>query len=404
MYMLSEDATDNLVQPIIDRQEAINLYVVLKIAHAIKEIGEIPPSDVYKLGRLLKSGADVREINKELARLADLQVKDIKKVIKAAAADSYFSAKPFYDYRKKPFIPFEKNKEIQNIVSAVAEQTAGTYKNISKAQAFMLRDPIDPKILKPTPTSEAYDSVVDEAIQSVTNGGVDYNTAMRRTLKQLTDSGLRLAEYQAESGRFHSQRMDTAVRRNLLDGIREVNQAVQDETGKRFGADGKEITVHEYPAPDHAPVQGHQFTNGEYDKMQVGDSFKDVKGKFFYGFERAIGTLNCRHFTFSIIIGVFDPTYTDKELNDKLIANQKGYTFPNGRHLTMYQCTQEQRRLETKIRRAKDGYMAAKAAGNTELAKEYKAKVGKYNNQYKTFSAACGLKPKMEKTRVQGYK
>ena len=402
--MLSEDATANLVQPIIERQEAINLYVVLKIAHAIKEIGEIPPSDVYKIGRLLKSGADLREINEELARLADLQVKDIKKVIKTAATDSYFSAKPFYEYRKMTFIPFEENEEIQKIVSAVADQTTGTYKNISKAQAFMLRDPMNPKKLIPTSTSEAYDSVVDEAIQSVTNSGVDYNTAMRRTLKQLTDSGLRLAEYQAESGRFHSQRMDAAVRRNLLDGVREVNQAVQDETGKQFGADGKELTVHEFPAPDHAPVQGHQFTNLEFDKMQVGQSFKDVKGKSFYGFERAIGTLNCRHFAFSIIIGVFDPTYTDKELNDKLIANQKGYTFPNGRHLTMYQCTQEQRRLETEIRRAKDGYMAAKAAGNTKLADEYKAKIGKYTNQYKAFSAACGLKPKMEKTRVQGYK
>lgn len=401
--MLSEDAIDNLVQPIVERQEAINLYVILKIARAIKEIGEIIPSDVYKLERILKAGADVREINKELARLTKLQIEDIKSLIKTAAADSYLETKPFYDYSKKPYIPFEKNEELQKFVSAVAEQTSGTYKNISKAQAFMLRDPKNPKILKPTPISETYQSVIDEAVQSVTNGGIDYNTAIRRELKQLIESGLRKADYQAESGRYHSQRIDTAVRRNVLDGIRAVNQGVQDETGRQFGADGKEITVHEYPAPDHAPVQGHQFSNYEYDRMQVGDCFTDVKGNCFAGFQRAIGTLNCRHLAFSIIIGVFSTTYTDEELKEKLEKNEKGYTFPNGRHLTMYQCTQEQRRLETEIRRAKDGHMIAKEAGDMKLAEEYKAKVGKYTNQYKAFSAACGLTPKMQKTRVKSY-
>ena len=73
-------------------------------------------------------------------------------------------------------------------------------------------------------------------------------------------------------------------------------------------ADGKEITVHANPAQDHQFVQGHQFTNEEYEKLQGEDdvSFKDVQGRRYEHFDRHIGTLNCRHFTYSIIIGFYD--------------------------------------------------------------------------------------------------
>lgn len=352
--MLSEDAMESLVQPIIDRQEQISLYVIAQIARVIKEIGEIPPSYVYRLERLLKSGGDVLKINKEIARLAALQIQDIQKVIKTAAKDIYLDAKPFYDYREKPFIPFDKNEELQKIVSSVAKQTENTYKNISKAQAFMFRDQKKPKNLVPTPISKVYQSVIDEAVQANKMSGINYNTAMRRSLQQLVDSGLRVADYQAESGKYHSQRLDTAVRRNVLDGIKAVNQKMQNETGKQIGTDGVEISVHNFPAPDHAFVQGHRFTNAEYDKMNSGKDFTDENGIHFNGFPRAIGVLNCRHLAFSVILSASKPNNSQEKLDQILAENEKGYTFPNGKHLTMYECTQEQRRLETAVRHAKE--------------------------------------------------
>ena len=238
--MLSQSAIDNLMQPIIDRQESITMYVIETIAKRVREIGHLLPSDVYKLERLLKTGNDVRKINQEIARLTGLNERDIKKLIKQIALDAYIDTKPYYDYRHKSFIPFEKNIEIQRVVKAVEKQTLGTYKNLSKAQAFMIRDLKNPKKLKPTKIAQTYQSVIDEAIQYVQSGTIDYNTAMRRTMKQLVDSGIRSVEYSPESGRRYTQRLDTAVKRNLQDGIRAINQGVQDETGRQYGADGKE--------------------------------------------------------------------------------------------------------------------------------------------------------------------
>lgn len=402
--MLSENAIDNLMQPIIDRQEAINNYVINVIARRIKEIGEILPSDVKTLERLLRSGADVRQINQQLAKLTGLQEREIKSLIKIVAQDVYMDAKPLYDYRHKSYIPFEDNTELQRVVKSIAQQTADTYINLSKSQAFMIRDLKHPGILRPTPIARTYQTVIDEAIQASQSGTIDYGTAMRRTLKQLVDSGIRYVTYDTPSGRRYTQRLDTAVRRNLLDGIRAINQGVQDETGRQFGADGKEITVHANSAPDHEPVQGHQFTNKEYDKLQNAESFVDVNGNHFGPIDRAIGTLNCRHFTYSIILGFSKPNFTQEQLDEMIRKNHVGYTLPNGKHMTMYECTQYQRQLETKVRHAKDGQIAARTAGNDELAKEYQAKINKWTKEYNSFSKACGLSPKKSKMTVSGYR
>lgn len=402
--MLSDEYIDNIVRQITQRQQNINIYVISVIAERIKRIGELLPSDVRQLERLYRTGSDVQLINAEIAKQTALQVQDIKSIIREVAESAYVDAKPYFDYRKKSFISFEKNKEMQRIVTAISNQTANTYTNISKAQAFMFRDMKNPQKLIPTPTSEAYQSVIDEAVQASATGVIDYNTAIRRSMTQLIDSGLRRITYQAESGRVHTQRMDTAVRRNVLDGIRAINQGVQDEVGKEFGANGIELTVHNHPAPDHAPVQGHQFTNAEFEKMQDGRACTDVNGNSFAGFPRAIGTLNCKHFAYSIIIGAMKPTYSERQLKDILNENEKGYTTATGKHLTMYQCEQEQNRLETEVRKAKEGQMTAKKSGDMVLAQKYEAKVWDYVKKYQAFSKACGLPIRGKDLYVKGYK
>lgn len=401
--MLSEDAIQNLIKPIIDRQEKINEYVIKTICERIREIGSLTSSDMHKLERIFEMGADVQKINAEIARQTGLQVNDIKRIIKVAALENYADARPFYDYRMRPYIPFSENIILQRRVQAMTNQTANDYINLSKSQGFMIRDLRNPQRLIPTTISQAYQSIIDEAIQVTQSGVIDYNTAMRRSVKQLADSGLRYITYNTPSGRIYTQRMDSAVRRNILDGIRDINQEMQRLVGEEFGADGVEISVHENPATDHAEMQGHIYSNVEFQKMQSGQAFEDIQGRKYHSFERAVGTLNCRHFAISVIIETAKQTYSDKDLKKILERNEKGYTLPNGKHLTMYECTQYQRQMETKIRAAKDGQIAAKSAGNMDLAREYQAKVNKWQKEYRAFSKACGLTVKNDRMSVSGY-
>lgn len=402
--MLSEEAIERLVQPLVDRQEAINNYIIQLIAKRIKEIGKLKPSDIHKLQRLLRMGADAQAINRELANLTNLQVEDIKRLIQTVAIDGYIAAKPYYDYRHKAFIPFKDNDALQNIVKSIQTRTIDTYKNMSNSSAFMIRDLKHPRRLVPTTVSDTFQTVVDEAVQMIQSGVVDYGSAMRRTMKQLNKSGLRYVTYNTESGRLYTQRLDSALRRNLLDGAQAVSQGVQDEIGKQINSDGKEISVHQMSAPDHEPIQGHQFTNEEYEKLQNSQPFTDYEGEHFAAIERHIGQYNCRHFAWSIILDIDKPNYTKQQLQDLIDKNNAGYDLPNGKHLTLYECSQKMREMETAIRRSKEGQMMAVEEGDLDLAREYQAEESRLVKEYKAFCKACGLTPDMTRCSVPGYK
>lgn len=402
--MLSDKELEKLIQPIIDRQEALNIYVIRKIAQRVKEIGELSPSDAYKLRAMFKSGADVKAINQELARVTGMNESAIKRFIRVVAESLYADMKPFYDYRHKSYIPLSKNAHLMRIVNAIARQTANTYVNLSRSTAFMIRDLKNPKILKPTSLSDTYQTVMDEAIQAVQGGVIDYPTAMKRTMTQLADSGIRSVEYHPESGRKYTQRLDTAVRRNLMDSVRQINQEISDATGKEYGADGKEISVHAMSAPDHEPFQGHQFTNAEFEKLQSEQPFTDLDGETFPAVKRAIGVWNCHHLAFNIICGVVKPNFTKEQLEKYKEDNQRGYTDKNGKHYTKYECSQEMRRMETEMRKHKERYLALKESGDEEGAAAERAKVRQISRDYDLFCKESGLTPQKARARVDGYR
>lgn len=399
--MLSENTIENLIRPMVNRQEAINSYVLEKIAQSVREIGELSPSDINRMKLLVEYGADIRKMNAEIARLSNTQIKDIKTMIKTVAVDTHIDAKPLYDYRHRSFIPYKKNEKLQQLVRIIGNRTANTYENLSnsKATGFLIRDLKHPGRLRFQSIGDTYKSVMDEAIQSVVTGGVDYRTAMRRTLKQLSDSGIRRLSW--DSG--YTQRLDTAVRRNLLEGVRAIQQAVEDQLGEEIGADGKELSVHINSALDHEPFQGHQFTNDEWEKLQNSEDFMDVNGVRFAGVERVIGMWNCRHIGKSIIIGFSKPLYTPEELQEFINDNHKGYTLPNGKHLTMYECTQMQRQMETKIRYAKDAQLVMQESGDTMGARIAREKVIQLTKEYQAFSNSCGLPIHKDRISVTNY-
>ena len=399
--MLNDNAIDMMIQPIINRQEKINVFVLTSIANKLREIGTLSPSDIKRLKLLVFLGTDIKLMNQELSKLAGLQIRDTKDVIRRVAIDANLDAKPLYDYRHKSFIPYEKNTKLQEYVKAVGKQTSQIFTNISKSKAtgFLIRDLKNPTKLKFHSIDDTYKSVVDEAIQSV-KSGVDYRVAMRRTVNQLLDSGVRRISW--DSG--YTQRLDTVVRRNVLEGIRAINQLIEDEHGKKIKADGKELSAHINCALDHEPFQGHTFSNEEFEKLQNNEDFTDINNQSFLGVDRVIGQYNCRHIARSVIIGVSKPKFSQEQLQKMIENNHKGYTFPNGKHITMYECTKIQRKLETKIRYAKEEQMTLKELGDIEGARTARLKVLKYTKELEKFSKDCKLKVQKDRLTVPGYR
>ena len=399
--MLNDSQIENLIKPFIDRQVALEQYVLNTIAQRVGEIGTLSKADVYRLQQLYKVGSSAKALNKALADTMNVQEKQVKNMIKEAGIQTYKDAKPFYDYRHKEQIPFEKNTKLQRSINAVGKQTADTFKNLSnsKATGFYIRDAKNTTQLRFYNIQEAYQSVIDEAVHNVQLGVLDFDTAMRNALKQLNDSGLRRIYW--DSG--YTRRLDSTVRMNILGGIRQINQQVQLQIADEIKADGIELSAHSFSAPDHEPIQGHIFTLEEFDKMQNEMDFEDAQHNKFPSMRRPIGEWNCKHFVQSIIIKAHKPTWTLQELEELKQQNKDGYTTKDGKHFSMYECTQIQRRYETDIRYAKEGYMMAKEAKNEKLMEYYDTRIHKLNREYNQFSKDCGLKKQRNRASVSGF-
>ena len=246
--------------------------------------------------------------------------------------------------------------------------------------------------------------ILDEALLNVGQGKETFDSAIGRILNELGESGIRTLNY--ESGR--SVRLDSAVKMHLQSRLRELHNETQQMIGKEIDADGIEITVHEFPAPDHEDVQGRQFSNEEFDKLQAGDFAKGYNG-ITYTLEhdnkngyRPISEMNCYHTIFSIVLGVSKPRYSDDQLKKIKEDNEKGFEL-DGKHYTMYDGEQLLRKIELKIRKNKDIQIMGKESNNIELIDKSQKQITLLTKKYRDILKSSGLKSKIQRAKVSGY-
>lgn len=401
--MISERQIELLIERLIKRIEEENTYFLMKMGSSIKKIRGLTPSQAQQLVQILKYGGNYDDIIKEIAKYTNLNVKDIDEIFSNYAKKDQQFYKQFYQYKNIPFVPFEENTALKMQTMALSNIVKNEMYNFTRNNVlgYTIRD-LNGKV-QFLGLRETYNRVLDEALLNVGQGKDTFDNAMRSIMQDIGGSGLKTIEY--ESGR--SMRLDSAVRMHLQGRLRELHNENQQLFGEEFGADGVEVSVHLNPADDHAEVQGRQFTNEEYRKLQSTGVAKDIHGRVIdittkYGF-RPISEMNCYHYVFSIIIGVNNPEYSDEQLNQIIKSNNKGFEF-EGKHYSNYEGTQLQRQLETAIRRQKDIQIFAKASGNDLLVGESQEKIRQLTHKYNELSRISNLPVKAKRLTVSGYK
>lgn len=375
--MVSDSVLEKRQLPFLLRIDDLNVYISSVLAAGInKNHNEKEYSE------------DIKKIKDKIHKILLQDIDDLYALLFGIALSMYKDSYKYFIHNKVDYVKMPDNKPVMGIINTAFSDLVNKHTD---------RMNLDNMVIKPkngnfVKVKHWYRT----ALNTVNNSNTPEDDTYRK-LFILTDSGVKEKQ---SSG--NTSRLDTSFENDINNCIKDMSQEIQIELGKQFGSDGVELSVHAFPAPDHAPVQGHVFYNDEYDKLQNGEDFQDVDGNQFTGFERAIGMWNCRHFAFSIVVGVHPRNYTQKQLDEILANNEKGYIY-NGKHFTMYECTQMQRRYEREIRKAKDGYLVAKAANNKELLDRYQSKVRQYTEGYKTFSKGCGLQVKHRNIYVEGY-
>lgn len=398
--MIPEANIDKAIERLIERTQGTNEFFLQKMGNTIKEIGTLTPSQARQLQQMVKYGDGFDEITEELARLTEGNVEDIYEIYEEVAKNDYEFAKRFYDYRGIDQIPYAENFALQNQVNAIAMMTASTYVNLANANTlgYGMIDEMTGEVTYKNVADTYYD-LVDDAIMSVAQGKESFDAAMYRQLKTIGEGGLRViypSTYETTNPKGEvitknrSMRLDSAIRMNMKQGLTQLHNETQNIFGQEFGADGVEISVHMNPAPDHAPYQGKQFSNKEYEELQA-------------SLGRPIGMYNCYHYNFAIVLGASKPEYSQEELDRINEENEEGFEY-EGKHFSNYEGQQRQRQLERAVREQKDNQILGKASGNKQLIAESQDNITKLTDEYKKFSEASGLSTKMQRMRVVGYK
>lgn len=389
--MISSKDIEDYSYLVSARFEAINSHYLKLIGKQIKEIGRLGPANLHRLQQMAKYNQNIEEINNLLTQETGRTLSELFKIYELSGMSLYGDTLSLFKANGKIQIPFKDNMPIQGYLNSVKQLTQGTFYNMANTTVA---------------SHTKYKDLIDTAIDAVATGQIDYNSIIRQQMTELANEGLSVTY---ESG--ITRRLDSAVRMNVLEGVRKVNEGVRQASGEQFGADGVEVSVHALCAKDHIEIQGKQYAKGE--------SSVTIDGKTYEGYDavngalrRKIGTCNCKHTTFPIILGISEPAYTDEELkqykanSEQEVTLTMGYNTdgtPRTKTMTKYEATQVQRNLETEIRRAKDRHIIFENAGDTVGTKQAKDRILALRKTYKRISNEAGLTPKWDRTFVAGY-
>ena len=418
--MIDERLIEIVTERLIQRIQDTNTYILQEIGNSIKQLRDITPSKRQQLIQILRYGENYQDILNKISKMTNLNVKDIEDIFMNISQKDYEFADKFYKARGINPVPFKENIRLINQTKAIARVIQKDMYNFTRENVlgYSIRD------LKGNiqfvGLKETYNRVIEEAITNISQGKLTFDDSMSRIMKDIGGSGLKKLDY--SSGR--SIRLDSMVRTHVQEGLRTLHNANQELIGEDFGYNGIEVSHHVNSAPDHIDtVDGKQFVLVDKVQEQINNGIETeikqedirgnqvkVKGKTYDDFnavnnslDRPVSTLNCRHYTFSIIVGVSKPEYTQEQLDEDKKKNLDGFEF-EGNHYTNYQGTQLQRQLERAIREQKDTQILAKASGNNELVGEAQQRITQLTHKYKELSDVSGLPYKAKRLAVANYK
>ena len=324
------DAARAMTQPCIDE-------LIKDISRRVQKAGAITDTAEYQIYRAQALGEGKKAIEQAVSK----QIGISEEVIAS-----------LFEYVADKSLSPDENGSLKRMTEAYTRMTQ------SKTRELLRDLWADTPEGKVQPLQTAYARAMDFAFRQVATGTLDLNTAIRRAVTPLAKRGLRTIEQ--KSGR--SVGVEYACRRYIMDQLGQLDDEIQHADHDALGCDGWEISAHAACAPDHEPIQGRQYGDAEFEKLNN-------------SLQRRIG-----------------------HLKDD---NERGVVY-NGYRYTLYEAGQEQSRIENGIRLIKRQILADEETESPDLQK-HQIKLRVVQAEYARFCKAVGLPTRSERLQVAGF-
>lgn len=363
--------------------ENMQVRVMQDIVRRILKARKITSTADYQIEKMLLLGNSTEFIEAEIKRLTGKTQEQIWQMYEDVIDWEYVRNKGIYEQINGHFIPYEDNEQLQQWANAIYEQTNNEIKNITRSMGFALN--YAGRVVF-TPFSEYYQKYLDRACMDVVTGVFDYNTVLRRVVKELTASGIRTVDY--ASG--YSNRVTVAGRRAVMTGVNQLSAKINEKVAKDLGTDTFEVTWHAGARPTHW-WGGMVFAKKELENICGLGSVDGLCGA------------NCRHNYMAFVPGVSVRTYTDEQLAEMNRQERQTKEW-NDKKYTTYEATQKQRKMETSMRAQRERIKLlqdGKADKDTIMLE--KAKYQGQLNEYARFCKKMGLPQERERIYLDGF-
>ena len=321
--MLTPDQLAHCADDILKLYSQLEEKIVRDVARRISKTGVITETGKLQLNAMQELGTLNSDILKSLSKYTDKTEEQLQKLFEDAAVTA-----TEYDneiYRANGLNPksIKVSATQMQTLEAGYKKTSGNLSNLTRTTAVT--------------SQTGFINACTLAEMKSDSGAFSPQQAIVDAIKQVASEG---AFVLYPSG--HRDRLDVAVRRNVMTGIGQTTGEICLANARELGCDLMEITAHAGARPSHASWQGQIVSlSGRKGYLSLSD--------IGYGEGDGFKGWNCRHDWFPYFEGS-TRMYSEKGLKE---LDAENIEFPDGSMHTLYEAEQYQRALERKIRETK---------------------------------------------------
>lgn len=382
-----EDKIQSAIKPILTIYSKMELELIEKIAKHFNLNEEFINSDYWYFGKLKELGS----LNNETLKLLEAYTGKTKKELLKAMQDIGVNSIPVDQLniatQKNALLNPEKimnSVNIQNLINYSYNEAEKTFLSLNKTIQEQVK--------------QTYTDIVTETYIKTNAGVCSYQEAILESLDKLGDKGISILTYQDKNGLIRNYDVVGTVRRDLLVATRGLAGKVNEEVIKESGNHIVRVTNHfgartgdgEEDYTNHAWWQELQFFCWNYDGNATEEEKKlpDFMEHCNYGDVQGIVGINCKH--------LFTVWYGSTKKEDL------GFTYDENKE--QYEKTQQQRYLESGVRKWKRKQVIANKMQDEEGYKKSSLKVKEWQDRIGKFTEENDLRRDYTREHIKGYK
>lgn len=379
--MLNDKDYDELIQPIIDIYNEIEMELLLDVARRFDTYDEIGGSLEWYLRKLNDLGALNSNAVKIIAKYSNRSEQAIRDMLEKAHIGN-FDMNTLNEAFDKKFIKIDPEKLLETKV--LKDTLELSYKELNKTFRMIQTKAIESQ-------QKVYVDILNKAHLEVSSGVYSYQQSISNAMKNMAKQGITAATYKRKDGKVVKYSIEAAVRRDTLTASHQLSNKSMYNAMIEMGVDYVDISKHIGARVSHIDkISNHAGWQGKQYKIHGSDNkYKNLFTETGFGLITGLGGVNCRHRMFAFFPSISKPI---------------SETFNEEENEEYYHLTQKQRVLERNVRKWKKEELTLKEIGDVENYAKAKKKRIKAQSKLSEFCKENDMKRDYLRERIANGK